>query len=821
MNRSKHAFIPTLLIGLAWLAVSCGGTPKPTNPDELQDVSVQVSLPSGVSLGSGATLSTPYGSSVLQGTSGKVSLTGNGAALASVGASSGTVMMGFVSPSRAAVSFRTTAEVFAFYALRGQFLEPAMQTSLIDFLSKSDAVKPVEDAVKGVFVSDPSRINVDNPSIKTALSAMLTALAPTRSGGAITPQNVTISPDYQNSGILVRETAPLADALNVFNSFRRPVQVYVDRTSPSPGTITNFPLEGALIETQDKASTFQTLTGFAQGDVPRSAIKSQDVAVPAGDNDQTAIYTVTVVGAGGDTLSGGSISSDKVQMAKDLAMKTAIERFLAPTLNSALEAGAKGRGAADIGPILAGLSSAAVAEIQTGDFGQGINDAFADLFNSKALPTTVDSILKVYYPGIRTRDSLQNMRDRLTRNLSSLVGATANSVSTNGSGIITTIKGSKRVQTFNVVTKPITMRLTPEQSTIGKGGEAILTAALKIPQDVDTKTISYRYSLSGAGAGYATDGTTDKAFPFTTTSTTITYKHRDTINIVYGTDTVTVEAVQDQNGTQTVIAKASASVTVKENTIQLSPKTVDLSLGDQQTFTATVNPAPTTGTLSYVFVTYGKSAFAGGAQTSVGSSNTVVFRQADDQVGNTQPVNVTVVLTDSATNAQTILGQARAVVTVKDEPGLQNGDFSQNLKFWTLGGVGATVGGGGTRCLPSQTGNPFISLNVYSKRVGSFSQTFKVPASAKTLSVRTWGNLDPVTVTITLGGAALDTFVPPHLETLSDPSNPYSAVCNGATDITKSYDISSYAGKKVTLTVSGSAPGNNGTFANFDDFQVK
>ena len=67
----------------------------------------------------------------------------------------------------------------------------------------------------------------------------LSALAP---AGSSAPgrQNVTVSPDYQSSGILVRETAPLSDAINIYNSFRRPVQVYLDRTSPSPGAVTNF-----------------------------------------------------------------------------------------------------------------------------------------------------------------------------------------------------------------------------------------------------------------------------------------------------------------------------------------------------------------------------------------------------------------------------------------------------------------------------------------------------------------------------------------------------------------------------------------------------
>ncbi|MBX3142128.1 MAG: hypothetical protein KF813_00115 [Trueperaceae bacterium] len=649
-----------LVLLLALLTVPACGRGGPPDPSAVHDVSVTVSLPAGAAPGT-ITLSTPYGAGPVTGGSGKAGVTGLGATLATAQRGSDLLLMGFVSDERTTLSVRTTAEAFAFYALQGQFLEPAMQASLIDYLSRSSAVGPVAEAVLAAVLASPPRVSADDPDIDAALQAMLAVFAPetTSSGFELTPANLTISPDYQASGVFVRETAPLNDAINVYNAFRRPVFVYVDRVSPNPGAVTSFDLEGAAIEQPATASTFQALTGFPTGDVPRSAIKSGDVAVP-GQEDETTIYTVTVVGPGGDPLSSVA-PSDQAQKAKELAMRTAIERFLAPTIASALEAGAKQRTAADLGPILQGLSNGTVQAIESGDFATGINGAFADLFNSSALPTTVERVLAVYYPNVRTRDSLQNMRERLTRSLRSLLGATARSVSTNGSGIIGTITASKRIETFKIVSKPVSLRLTPAESTIGKGGEVVVTATIKLPEGADPATIAYRYTLTGALAGYATDSGTDKAFPFTTNSTTITYEHRDTINVVYGTDTVTVEAVQNQNGTEAVIARASATVTVKESTITLTPKSSELGFGEEQTLTATVDPMPTSGTLSYVFVTYGKSTFVGGEQTKVGPSDTVVFRESDTEDGAVQTVNVTVVVDDAGT--KTILGEARASVT--------------------------------------------------------------------------------------------------------------------------------------------------------------
>lgn len=655
----------TRRIGLAlvsvlalYIVISCGPA-GPPDPSGLSDVVVQIALPPGVGSGS-ATVATPYGVNPVTGSTGKATVTDLGATLAAVQRGSDTLLLGFVSEDLTDLNVRTTAVTLAFYALNGQFLEPVMQESLIDFLSKSMAVGPVEDAVFAAVSASPPRLSAEDSDIDAALQAMLATFtaAPASADGSIGPLNLTISPDHQASGIYVQETAPLTDAIFVSNAFRRPVLVYVDRLEPSAGVVTSFSLEGAAIEQPSTASTFQALTGFARGEVPRSAIQSEAIAVP-GVEGETSLYTVTVVGAGGSLLP-GTLPSDRAQAARGLAMNTAIERFLAPTIASALEAGAQQRTAADLGPILQGLSSSTVEQIEAGDFALGIDSAFADLFNSNALSTTVDRVLAVYYPNVRTRDSLLNMRERLTRSLKVLVGATARSVSTKG-GIIGTINQSQRVEIFRIVSRPMTVRLTPAESTIGTGGESILTAAAKFPEGVDPGTITYRYTLTGALAGYATDAGTDKAFPFSSNSTTITYKHRDTINVVYGTDTVTVEVVQNQNGVDTVVATGSATVTVRENTVTLAPKSSELGFGEEQTLTATVDPMPASGTLSYVFVTYGKSTFVGGSQTSVGPANTVRFRESDSEDGTVQPVSVTVVVDDAGT--KTILGQARATVT--------------------------------------------------------------------------------------------------------------------------------------------------------------
>jgi hypothetical protein len=802
---SRNLFIGLLACWLLTLASCGGGNPQPTpDANTLKDQGVRVTLPSGIDA-TGATLETPYGSSGLSGLGGTVSVSTGGQALTSVVKNGKVLLLGFVSPNASTLptlDVRSTATVFAFYALNGPFLEPTMQGSLIGFLNESNEVKTLASTVASILSTNPASLSIDNPVLKSALETLRGGL----SLQGLRSQSVSVNPDRQASGIFVRETKPLADAVNVYNNFRRPVFVYVDRVTPQPGPVSAFALPGASVEASSSAIALQSLIGFAHGDVPRTAVKSADQALPV-VNDQNTTYQVTVVGAGSGALTDNDPS--KSQRARDLALNTAIEEFLAPNIGSALETGAKERTASDLAAIVQGLSSATIDKLEAGDFEQGINDAFRELFNAKALPTTIDKVLKLYYPNIRSKDTLQNMRERLTRNFSVLVGASASSVSLNGNGIIGTVRNSKRLERFQVETKAVKLRVLPEQSNLGKGGQAVLTAQVQLPAGETATGLTYRWTLTGAGAGYAVDGGVEKIFPLETASTTLTYKHRDTINVLYGTDTITVEALRTQGTTVTVIAKGTASVTVREHTITLTPQTSELAFGDEQTFTANVDPKPATGTLTYVFYTSGRSTFVGGAQTSSGPNNTVRFRQSNETVGQTQNVNVSVVLEDAG--KLTVLGETKAVVTVKEKPlGLQNADFSQGLKNWLVfnqAGAQVTVSSGDLYgCLPS-SGKPHLEIRLsaaaYTHEVYVY-QTFVVPATAKTLSVRTWNYLNPnVNAKIAFfAGQPFEVFRAPALvKEVFPQTNPKTFECTGNAPATRTYDISQYAGKTATMNL--------------------
>lgn len=157
---------------------------------------------------------------------------------------------------------------------------------------------------------------------------------------------------------------------------------------------------------------------------------------------------------------------------------------------------------------------------------------------------------------------------------------------------------------------------------------------------------------------------------------------------------------------------------------------------------------------------------------------------------------------------------------------LQNGDFSDGLAGWTT--VSVAPGSfpafprfdnpSAVACLPSREGNPRLSINVPGNADGYVWQQVQLADSGGTLSFVTWGNHHPTTVTAsvqTVGDGVvhdLETFVTPSLE------NPPG--CSGLVPVVKSYDLAAFSGQTVAVRLRATAPGYNGTIANFDDVAI-
>jgi hypothetical protein len=260
------------------------------------------------------------------------------------------------------------------------------------------------------------------------------------------------------------------------------------------------------------------------------------------------------------------------------------------------------------------------------------------------------------------------------------------------------------------------------------------------------------------------------------------------------------------------------------------------------TLTATVNPPPddTALNVGYAWSITGNaggvfSSGSGTASTVNTSTNTVNYiTSANASNGQIDTITVKVLVAKTAgdyINVET-LGTGTATVTIQPG-GLQNGNFTQALAFWTSNPGGGTFVNTqmpndfttGASCGPLPEGTPFAQQNTYGSDI-SLEQTFTVPSNATTLSLLSWNNLDPVQVVVSvIAGTGTETVLgslqPPSMQKLSDPNNYYSVVCTGNSAATLNYGIQQFAGQQVTLRLrSYYIGGINGTFGNFANVSV-
>jgi hypothetical protein len=159
---------------------------------------------------------------------------------------------------------------------------------------------------------------------------------------------------------------------------------------------------------------------------------------------------------------------------------------------------------------------------------------------------------------------------------------------------------------------------------------------------------------------------------------------------------------------------------------------------------------------------------------------------------------------------------------------LQNSDFNDGLGFYTTATVAPGSSSGfpnfnvstnGGMCNPAQTGNPFLAVNVPNGADGYFQQPVSLPDTAISLNFTTWGNVNPVTVTVSVVPASgpatvLGTFTPPQLMT-SD-----SVCASEVFPANESFSLSQFENQTVTIRIEATAQGSDQAIANFDNLIV-
>jgi hypothetical protein len=305
----------------------------------------------------------------------------------------------------------------------------------------------------------------------------------------------------------------------------------------------------------------------------------------------------------------------------------------------------------------------------------------------------------------------------------------------------------------------------PEDPTVGGGKTLTLTADLPGGDDCD---LIYRWTSTGS-AGTLKDGAGHED-GFDTTTPTVTYEAGDAV----GTDTVTLEVLVEEGGEERSLGTTSAEVSVVCLKCQ------------------------------------GSALPLAGTDVCTPAESCCTDGKDNDQDGDTDCDD-----TDCA-----------------DEPAcgelITNGDFSAGLSSWTQVKLVTSFGGGFPKFTPVPThgcvaASDFFEFDVPGNADGYLEQEIDLPpAPPTTLGLTVWGNLDPVTVTISVFADGtdhlLDTFVPAASQALDMGT---CCVCSGATSVRKAYSLAAYKGKHVAVRLRATASGTNGTIVNFDDVSVR
>ena len=178
------------------------------------------------------------------------------------------------------------------------------------------------------------------------------------------------------------------------------------------------------------------------------------------------------------------------------------------------------------------------------------------------------------------------------------------------------------------------------------------------------------------------------------------------------------------------------------------------------------------------------------------------------------------------------IANAVAASAAPSKNAIRNGNFAAGLSGWTSVAVApggfagypkiavATSDSPGwswmSQCGRSQGTKPFLSIDVPGGAAGYVQQQLTVPKKPGRLTFRTWGNLDPVQVTISIV-TVRDKLVHKVLTYSPSTLQGTTTSCSGRGPVTKSVSVSAFAGQKIDLRVQPTASGADGTIANFDN----
>lgn len=159
---------------------------------------------------------------------------------------------------------------------------------------------------------------------------------------------------------------------------------------------------------------------------------------------------------------------------------------------------------------------------------------------------------------------------------------------------------------------------------------------------------------------------------------------------------------------------------------------------------------------------------------------------------------------------------------------IRNGNFDEQLSGWnqfTISGAGSISISTNPVCVPTRAGNPAAALDTHFGGVRAIEQTVTLPLGIATLSFTVFGQLQPTTLKVVVFDEAqnrieIGSLTPIRvIDHYTFPGPVYT--CTDALPESKTFDLSSYAGRTIRLRFEGSGAGNDGTFSIIDDVKLE
>jgi len=161
---------------------------------------------------------------------------------------------------------------------------------------------------------------------------------------------------------------------------------------------------------------------------------------------------------------------------------------------------------------------------------------------------------------------------------------------------------------------------------------------------------------------------------------------------------------------------------------------------------------------------------------------------------------------------------------------IYNGGFGHGLRGWQTVVVARGIYPGYPRvsvrhtpprpilkCRRARRGRPYLQMDVPGGANAYVEQSIIVPVRPGRLTVRAWGDLEPVRATVSIVNGPrvnkLISFLAPQLR--AGPSG-----CSGRRPVTESLSMSRYAGQAVGLRIQATAQGPPGALVDFDQLAL-